>query len=152
MRQMPHISTHLLPPLAAATTAATTAGHHSSHRSSHHSAPLNLCPLSAPQHACLSHPRCAGQLLLTTEFGLLEVAPGEIVVVPRGVRFSVALPAGPARGYVLEVFQGAFRLPDLGPIGGWASWGVKWCGVGGVCCARVGCLAACACAGVIGMW
>lgn len=62
-----------------------------------------------------------GGLLLTTEFGLLEVCPGEVVVVPRGVRFSVALMDGAARGYVLEVFQGHFTLPDLGPIGG--GWG-----------------------------
>jgi homogentisate 1,2-dioxygenase len=38
-------------------------------------------------------------------------------VVPRGVRFSVSLLDGNARGYVLEVFQGHFCLPDLGPIG-----------------------------------
>jgi homogentisate 1,2-dioxygenase len=38
-------------------------------------------------------------------------------VVPRGVRFNVSLMDGPARGYVLEVFQGHFVLPDLGPIG-----------------------------------
>jgi homogentisate 1,2-dioxygenase len=54
-----------------------------------------------------------------TEFGLMEVTPGEVVVVPRGVRFSVVLLDGVARGYVLEVFQGHFTLPDLGPIGGW---------------------------------
>lgn len=58
-----------------------------------------------------------GGLRLTTEFGLLEVAPGEVVVVQRGIRFSVDLLDGPARGYVLEVFQGHFTLPDLGPIG-----------------------------------
>ena len=58
-----------------------------------------------------------GTLLLTTEFGLLEVSPGEVVVVQRGMRFSVSLLSGPARGYVLEVFQGHFMLPDLGPIG-----------------------------------
>jgi homogentisate 1,2-dioxygenase len=66
-------------------------------------------------HAC--NCACLGGLLLTTEFGLLEVAPGEIAVVPRGIRFSVALLDGAARGYVLEVFQGHFCLPDLGPIG-----------------------------------
>eukprot|EP00775_Hariotina_reticulata_P013327 gene13327-13456_t len=47
----------------------------------------------------------------------MEVSPGEVVVVPRGVRFSVVLLDGAARGYVLEVFQGHFTLPDLGPIG-----------------------------------
>jgi hypothetical protein len=59
----------------------------------------------------------AGGLLLTTECGLLEVSPGQVAVVPRGIRFSVALLDGTARGYVLEIFQGHFCLPDLGPIG-----------------------------------
>ncbi len=58
-----------------------------------------------------------GALRLTTEFGLLDVAPGEIAVVQRGMRFSVALHGAQARGYVLEVFGGHFSLPDLGPIG-----------------------------------
>jgi homogentisate 1,2-dioxygenase len=38
-------------------------------------------------------------------------------VIPRGVRFRVDLPDGPARGYVCENYGAAFRLPDLGPIG-----------------------------------
>ena len=59
----------------------------------------------------------SGRLRVTTEFGLLDVAPGEIVVIQRGMRFSVALTDGPSRGYVLEVFSGHFRLPDLGVIG-----------------------------------
>jgi homogentisate 1,2-dioxygenase len=64
-------------------------------------------------------PRAAGALLLTTEFGLMHVAPGEVCVVQRGIRFSVGLVAGcpAARGYVLEVFGSHFALPDLGPIG-----------------------------------
>ncbi|HET8995710.1 MAG TPA: homogentisate 1,2-dioxygenase, partial [Acetobacteraceae bacterium] len=33
-----------------------------------------------------------GRLVLTTELGLLAVAPGEIAVIPRGMRFQVALP------------------------------------------------------------
>ncbi len=32
------------------------------------------------------------------------------------MRFSVAVD-GPSRGYIVEVFDGHFRLPDLGPIG-----------------------------------
>lgn len=56
-------------------------------------------------------------LWLSTEFGRLQVSPGEIVVVQHGMRFSVALPDGPSRGYVCEVFGDHFRLPDLGPIG-----------------------------------
>ena len=58
-----------------------------------------------------------GALRITTEFGRLEVAPGEICVIQRGMRFSVDLAEGRARGYVLEVFGGHFALPDLGPIG-----------------------------------
>jgi len=59
-----------------------------------------------------------GSLEIVTECGLLTVAPGEIAVIQRGHRFSVGLTNGPSRGYVLEVFQGHFQLPDLGPIGG----------------------------------
>jgi homogentisate 1,2-dioxygenase len=54
---------------------------------------------------------------LHTELGVLEVAPGEIAVVPRGMRFRVELPAGPARGYLCENFGVPFTLPDRGPIG-----------------------------------
>ena len=58
-----------------------------------------------------------GRLGLATEFGRLDVAPGMIAVIPRGVRFRVELTDGPARGYVCENYGAAFRLPDLGPIG-----------------------------------
>ena len=58
-----------------------------------------------------------GRLRLATEFGILEVEPQEIAVVPRGVRFRVELPDGSARGYVCENYGAPFRLPDLGPIG-----------------------------------
>jgi homogentisate 1,2-dioxygenase len=63
-----------------------------------------------------------GRLLITSELGVLEVAPGEIAVMPRGVVFKVALPdseagAGPSRGYVCENYGAQFRLPELGPIG-----------------------------------
>lgn len=61
----------------------------------------------------------AGALRVTTEFGLLDVAPGEICVIQRGMRFSIGLRGtdAAARGYVLEVFGGHFQLPDLGLIG-----------------------------------
>jgi homogentisate 1,2-dioxygenase len=58
-----------------------------------------------------------GRLRIATELGILEVEPQEIAVIPRGVRFSVALPDGNARGYVCENFGALLRLPDLGPIG-----------------------------------
>jgi homogentisate 1,2-dioxygenase len=45
------------------------------------------------------------------------VAPQEIAVIPRGVRFRVELLDPDARGYVCENFSSPFRLPDLGPIG-----------------------------------
>jgi homogentisate 1,2-dioxygenase len=58
-----------------------------------------------------------GRLSIATELGLLEVEPHEIAVIPRGVRFQVALPDGEARGYICENFGALLRLPDLGPIG-----------------------------------
>jgi homogentisate 1,2-dioxygenase len=59
----------------------------------------------------------SGRLTLATELGVLELAPLEIAVVPRGLRFRVELQDSEARGYVCENFGAAFRLPDLGPIG-----------------------------------
>ncbi|ODP32656.1 homogentisate 1,2-dioxygenase [Pandoraea sp. ISTKB] len=58
-----------------------------------------------------------GRLRIATEFGVLDVEPYEIAVLPRGVRFRVTLPDGRARGYVCENYGALFRLPDLGPIG-----------------------------------
>ena len=58
-----------------------------------------------------------GQLLLFTELGRLAVAPGEVAVVPRGVKFTVELLEKQARGYVCENYGAPFRLPELGPIG-----------------------------------
>jgi homogentisate 1,2-dioxygenase len=58
-----------------------------------------------------------GRLELLTELGRIEVAPGQIALVPRGVRFRALLPDGSARGYVAENHGSLFRLPDLGPIG-----------------------------------
>ncbi|QNN47896.1 homogentisate 1,2-dioxygenase [Thermomonas brevis] len=76
-----------------------------------------------------------GRLHIETELGVLDVEPQEIAVIPRGIRFRVALPdvdqahdaqgragvagagcAG-ATGYVCENFGALLRLPDLGPIG-----------------------------------
>ena len=60
---------------------------------------------------------CAGTLRVQTEFGVMEVSPGEICAIQCGMRFSVALVDGNARGYMLEVFGSHFTLPDLGPVG-----------------------------------
>ena len=58
-----------------------------------------------------------GRLAITTELGRLDVAPGEIALIPRGMAWSVALPDGAARAYVCENYGAPFRLPELGPIG-----------------------------------
>jgi len=58
-----------------------------------------------------------GALRFHTELGILEVAPGEICVIPRGIKFRVVLKESQARGYILENYGLPFRLPDLGPIG-----------------------------------
>lgn len=58
-----------------------------------------------------------GRLRIATELGVLEVEPQEIALIPRGLRFTVSLPDGQARGYVCENFGAMFKLPDLGPIG-----------------------------------
>jgi homogentisate 1,2-dioxygenase len=57
-----------------------------------------------------------GALTITTELGVLAVAPGEVALLPRGMAFSVAID-GPSRGYVCENYGAHFRLPELGPIG-----------------------------------
>ncbi len=58
-----------------------------------------------------------GTLAVTTECGRFDVPPGSIGLIPRGMKFSVALPDGSARGYACENFGAALRLPDLGPLG-----------------------------------
>lgn len=57
-----------------------------------------------------------GTLRIATELGILGVAPGEIAIIPRGIKIRVELD-GPSRGYVCENYGLHFRLPDLGPIG-----------------------------------
>ena len=58
-----------------------------------------------------------GALRFHTELGIIGVAPGEICVVPRGVKFRVVLESQAARGYICENYGLTFRLPELGPIG-----------------------------------
>jgi homogentisate 1,2-dioxygenase len=64
--------------------------------------------LIIPQH---------GRIELQTELGRLEIAPGSVGLVPRGLKFRVQLLDGDARGYVAENYGPSFRLPELGPIG-----------------------------------
>jgi homogentisate 1,2-dioxygenase len=58
-----------------------------------------------------------GELRLWTEFGIIDIEPGEAAVIPRGVKIRVELKGGPARGYICENYGGAFTLPERGPIG-----------------------------------
>ncbi len=60
-----------------------------------------------------------GRLGFLTELGCLQAGPGEVVCIPRGVRFRVEPhPDGKqCRGYICENYGQHFRLPDLGPIG-----------------------------------
>jgi homogentisate 1,2-dioxygenase len=57
------------------------------------------------------------RLRFRTELGVIEIEPGEICVIPRGVMFRVELVDRPARAYVCENYGGAFTLPERGPIG-----------------------------------
>ena len=58
-----------------------------------------------------------GGLRFCTEFGVIEIEPGEICVIPRGVIFRVELLNGASRAYVCENYGGSFTLPERGPIG-----------------------------------
>jgi len=63
--------------------------------------------LIIPQH---------GALGIVTELGRMDVAPGSVGIVPRGVKFRVEVESE-ARGYVAENYGLPLRLPELGPIG-----------------------------------
>lgn len=65
---------------------------------------------------CLIIPQ-SGALDIQTEMGKLLVRQNEIAVIPRGIRYRITLAAGPARGYICELFQGHYKLPDMGAIG-----------------------------------
>jgi homogentisate 1,2-dioxygenase len=58
-----------------------------------------------------------GTVIVHTELGPMRVSPGEIAVVPRGIRFRVELTDDFARGYACENFGANFALPERGPIG-----------------------------------
>ena len=58
-----------------------------------------------------------GRLRVRTELGWLEAEPGEIIVIPRAIRFQVFLPDGAVRGFAAELYDGHFQLPERGPVG-----------------------------------
>ncbi|MEK4035579.1 homogentisate 1,2-dioxygenase [Methylocystis sp. IM2] len=58
-----------------------------------------------------------GGLIFETEFGSIEVEPGELCVIPRGVKFRARLRDSPVRGYLCENYGAPFTLPYRGVIG-----------------------------------
>lgn len=58
-----------------------------------------------------------GSILAYTELGVLYVSPGEILVIPRGIKFKIELPEGPIRGYLCENSGPLLTLPERGPVG-----------------------------------
>lgn len=58
-----------------------------------------------------------GGLRFLTEMGVIEVQPGEICILPRGLVFKVELMDSQARGYICENYGAKFTMPDRGPIG-----------------------------------
>ncbi len=59
----------------------------------------------------------AGTMALTTEFGRLDVAPGQIALIPRGVHFRVDLLTDFVAGYLCENGGVPLALPELGTLG-----------------------------------
>lgn len=58
-----------------------------------------------------------GQLRLYTELGIIDLAPKEIAIIPRGLVYRVEVVKGPARGFVCENYGQKLELPGRGPIG-----------------------------------
>ncbi len=58
-----------------------------------------------------------GKLRFCTELGVIDVAPQEIAILPRGLVYRVEVIEGPCRGFVCENYGQAFDLPHRGPIG-----------------------------------
>ena len=58
-----------------------------------------------------------GDMLIKTELGIIELSPGEIACIPRGLKFQVENATPVIKGYICENFGARFTLPDLGPIG-----------------------------------
>ena len=60
------------------------------------------------------------EIRITTEFGILEIEPLEMALIPRGMTMQIDVVGGgegPASGYLLENFGDQFIIPDLGVVG-----------------------------------
>lgn len=58
-----------------------------------------------------------GALRVVTELGIVDVTPGDLVLIPRGLKIRVELIDQSARGFVCENFGLPFVLPELGLLG-----------------------------------
>ncbi len=58
-----------------------------------------------------------GRLRIYTEFGIIDLEPLEVCILPRGMVFKVDLLDEEARGFVCENYGAKFTLPNRGPIG-----------------------------------
>lgn len=58
-----------------------------------------------------------GRLEIFTEFGIIELEPLEVCILPRGMVFKVGLLDDTARGFICENYGARFTLPGRGPIG-----------------------------------
>jgi homogentisate 1,2-dioxygenase len=60
-----------------------------------------------------------GRIGFFTELGYLQAGAGEIVCIPRGLKFKIEPHPDDKelRGYICENYGQQFRLPELGPIG-----------------------------------
>ena len=58
-----------------------------------------------------------GRLRFCTELGIIDLAPQEIAIMPRGLVYRVEVLEGPARGFVCENYGQKFELPGRGPVG-----------------------------------
>ncbi len=58
-----------------------------------------------------------GRLRFCTELGVIDLAPQEIAILPRGLVYRVEVLEGPCRGFVCENYGQKFELPSRGPIG-----------------------------------
>lgn len=58
-----------------------------------------------------------GEILAYTELGKLTAKPGEILVIPRGIKFKIELKSPTVSGYIAENYGHPFVLPERGPVG-----------------------------------
>ncbi len=56
-----------------------------------------------------------GRLGILTELGAIQAGPGEICVIPRGLRFRVEIADSAARGYICGITARSFGFRILAP-------------------------------------